>query len=122
MNFFSRIKKRKSFSWSWGWTYDIHVYPGDFLEQKGLAVQEDIAVVLQDAAKIEKSTVLALSMMDIVEKRGMEIDLNRLLEMLGIPVVRYLQEKDTMCLAIMQTRALVGVYPCKNAATLKEMN
>ena len=31
--------------------------------------------------------VLALNMMDIVEKRGMEIDLHRLPEMLGIPVI-----------------------------------
>ena len=31
--------------------------------------------------------LLALNMMDIVEKRGMEIDLHRLPEMLGIPVI-----------------------------------
>ncbi len=34
-----------------------------------------------------KPVVLALNMMDIVEERGMEIDLHRLPEMLGIPVV-----------------------------------
>ena len=36
--------------------------------------------------ELGKPVVLALNMMDIVEKRGMEIDLHRLPEMLGIPV------------------------------------
>ena len=37
--------------------------------------------------ELGKPVVLALNMMDIVEERGMEIDLHRLPEMLGIPVV-----------------------------------
>lgn len=37
--------------------------------------------------EIGKPVVLALNMMDIVEERGMEIDLHRLHEMLGIPVI-----------------------------------
>ena len=37
--------------------------------------------------ELGKPVVLALNMMDIVEERGMEIDLHRLPEMLGIPVI-----------------------------------
>ena len=37
--------------------------------------------------ELGKPVVLALNMMDIVEQRGMEIDMHRLPEMLGIPVV-----------------------------------
>ncbi|MGN0242624.1 MAG: ferrous iron transport protein B [Lachnospiraceae bacterium] len=37
--------------------------------------------------ELGKPVVMALNMMDIVEERGMEIDLHRLPEMLGIPVV-----------------------------------
>ncbi len=60
----------------------------------------DIIVDVADASSLErnlyltlqlielgKPVVLALNMMDIVEQRGMEIDLHRLPEMLGIPVV-----------------------------------
>ena len=37
--------------------------------------------------ELGKPVILALNMMDIVEERGMEIDMHRLPEMLGIPVV-----------------------------------
>lgn len=37
--------------------------------------------------ELGKPVVLALNMMDIIEERGMEIDLHRLPEMLGIPVI-----------------------------------
>lgn len=37
--------------------------------------------------ELKKPVVLALNMMDIVEERGMEIDLHRLPEMLGIPAI-----------------------------------
>ncbi|MGN1098670.1 MAG: ferrous iron transport protein B, partial [Clostridia bacterium] len=37
--------------------------------------------------ELGKPVVVALNMMDIVEERGMEIDLHRLPEMLGVPVV-----------------------------------
>ena len=37
--------------------------------------------------ELGKRVILALNMMDIVEKRGMEIDTHRLPEMLGIPVI-----------------------------------
>ena len=45
--------------------------------------------------ELHKPVVLALNMMDIVEERGMEIDLHRLPEMLGIPVVPVSARKRT---------------------------
>lgn len=60
----------------------------------------DVVIVVVDASSLErnlyltlqllelgKPVVVALNMMDIVEKRGMEIDLHRLPEMLGAPVI-----------------------------------
>lgn len=65
-----------------------------------LSGEADIVINVVDASSLErnlyltlqlielgKPVVLALNMMDIVEERGMEIDLHRLPEMLGIPVV-----------------------------------
>ena len=64
-----------------------------------LSDEVDVMINVADASTLERSlyltlqllelgkpVVLALNMMDIVEKRGMEIDLHRLPEMLGIPV------------------------------------
>lgn len=45
--------------------------------------------------ELGKPTILALNMMDIVEERGMEIDLHRLPEMLGIPVIPVSARKKT---------------------------
>ena len=45
--------------------------------------------------ELGKPVVLALNMMDIVEERGMEIDLHRLPEMLGIPCVAVSARKRT---------------------------
>lgn len=45
--------------------------------------------------ELQKPVVLALNMMDIVQERGMEIDLHRLPEMLGIPVVPVSARKRT---------------------------
>lgn len=60
----------------------------------------DVIVDVADASSLErnlyltlqlielgKPVVLALNMMDVVEERGMEIDLHRLPEMLGIPAI-----------------------------------
>lgn len=65
-----------------------------------LSEQVDLIIDVADASALERSlyltlqlielgkpVVLALNMMDIVEERGMEIDMHRLPEMLGIPVV-----------------------------------
>lgn len=50
------------------------------------ALERNLYLTLQ-LLELGKPVVLALNMMDIVEKRGMEIDLHRLPEMLGIPVI-----------------------------------
>lgn len=45
--------------------------------------------------ELGKPVVLALNMMDVVEERGMEIDLHRLPEMLGIPTIPVSARKRT---------------------------
>ncbi len=68
----------------------------------------DVIVNVADASNLErnlyltlqlieigKPVVLALNMMDIIEERGMEIDLHRLHEMLGIPVIPVSARKKT---------------------------
>lgn len=50
------------------------------------ALERNLYLTLQ-LLELGKPVVLALNMRDIVEKRGMEIDLHRLPEMLGIPVI-----------------------------------
>ncbi len=50
------------------------------------ALERNLYLTLQ-LLELGKPVVLALNMMDIVEKRGMEIDIHRLPEMLGIPVI-----------------------------------
>lgn len=65
-----------------------------------LSSDVDVIVNVVDAAALErnlyltlqllelgKPVVLALNMIDIIEQRGMEIDLHRLPEMLGVPVI-----------------------------------
>lgn len=73
-----------------------------------LSDEVDVIVDVADASSLErnlyltlqlielgKPVVLALNMMDIVEERGMEIDLHRLPEMLGIPVIPVSARKKT---------------------------
>lgn len=73
-----------------------------------MSEEADVIVDIADASSLErnlyltlqlielgKPVVLALNMMDIVEERGMEIDLHRLPEMLGIPVVPVSARKRT---------------------------
>lgn len=73
-----------------------------------LGDEVDVIVDVADASSLErnlyltlqlielgKPVVLALNMMDIVEERGMEIDLHRLPEMLGIPVIPVSARKRT---------------------------
>ena len=50
------------------------------------ALERNLYLTLQ-LLELGKPVVIALNMMDIVEKRGMEIDLHRLPEMLGAPVI-----------------------------------
>ncbi|MEA4921672.1 MAG: ferrous iron transport protein B [Clostridiaceae bacterium] len=58
------------------------------------ALERNLYLTLQ-LLELGKPVVLALNMMDIVEKRGMEIDLHRLPEMLGIPVIPVSARKRT---------------------------
>lgn len=73
-----------------------------------LSSEVDVIIDVADASSLErnlyltlqlpelgKPVVLALNMMDIVEKRGMEIDTHRLPEMLGIPVIPVSARKRT---------------------------
>ncbi len=71
-----------------------------------LSDQVDVVVDVADASSLERSlyltlqlielgkpAVLALNMMDIVEKRGIDLDLHRLQELLGIPVIPVVARK-----------------------------
>lgn len=58
------------------------------------ALERSLYLTLQ-LLELGKPVVLALNMMDVVEKRGMEIDLHRLPEMLGIPVIPVSARKRT---------------------------
>ena len=83
-------------------TYSLTSYTMEETVSRQFILSDEVDVVINvvDASALERSlyltlqllelgkpVVLALNMMDIVEKRGMEIDLHRLPEMLGIPVV-----------------------------------
>lgn len=76
----------------------------------------DVIVNVVDASSLERNlyltlqlielgmpVVLALNMMDIVEERGMEIDLHRLPEMLGIPVIPVSARRKTGLDILMHT-------------------
>jgi ferrous iron transport protein B len=83
-------------------TYSLTSYTMEEIVSRGFIVSDavDVLINVVDASALErnlyltlqllelgKPVVLALNMMDIVEKRGMEIDLHRLPEMLGVPVI-----------------------------------
>lgn len=58
------------------------------------SLERNLYLTLQ-LVELGKPVVLALNMMDIVEERGMEIDLHRLPEMLGIPAIPVSARKKT---------------------------
>lgn len=58
------------------------------------ALERNLYLTLQ-LIELGKPVVMALNMMDIVEERGMEIDLHRMQEMLGIPVIPVSARKKT---------------------------
>lgn len=83
-------------------TYSLTSYTMEETVSRSFILSDEVDVIINvaDASALERSlyltlqllelgkpVILALNMMDIVEKRGMEIDLHRLPEMLGIPVV-----------------------------------
>lgn len=81
-------------------TYSLTSYTMEEKLTRQYIFDDDVDVIIDvaDASSLErnlyltiqlielgKPVVLALNMMDIVEERGMEIDMHRLPEMLGIP-------------------------------------
>ncbi len=83
-------------------TYGLTSYTMEEVISRQFILSDEVDVVINvvDASALErnlyltlqllelgKPVVIALNMMDIVEKRGMEIDLHRLPEMLGVPVI-----------------------------------
>ncbi len=68
------------------------------------ALERNLYLTLQ-LIELGKPVVLALNMMDIVEERGMEVDLHRLPEMLGIPCIPVSARKRTGLDILMHTVA-----------------
>ncbi|CAK7024898.1 MAG: Fe(2+) transporter FeoB [Peptostreptococcus russellii] len=91
-------------------TYSLTSYTMEEKVSRNYILSDDVDVIVDvvDASSLERSlyltlqllelgkpVVMALNMMDIVKKRGMEIDLHRLPEMLGIPVIPVSAQKRT---------------------------
>ncbi len=68
------------------------------------ALERNLYLTLQ-LIELGKPVILALNMMDIVEERGMEIDLHRLPEMLGIPCIPVSARRKTGLEILMHTVA-----------------
>ena len=83
-------------------TYSLTSYTMEEIVARNYILEDEVDVIINivDASALErnlyltlqlielgKPVVMALNMMDIVEERGLEIDLHRLPEMLGIPVI-----------------------------------
>ncbi|MDE7298684.1 MAG: ferrous iron transport protein B [Lachnospiraceae bacterium] len=68
------------------------------------ALERNLYLTLQ-LIELGKPVVLALNMMDIVQERGMEIDLHRLPEMLGVPCIPVSARKRTGLQILMHTVA-----------------
>lgn len=90
--------------------YSLTSYTMEETVSRECIMSSDIDVIIDvaDASSLErnlyltlqlielgKPVILALNMMDIVEERGMEIDLHRLPEMLGIPCIPVSARKKT---------------------------
>ncbi len=82
--------------------YSLTSYTMEEIVSRQFILSDEVDVIINvvDASVLERSlyltlqllelgkpVVVALNMMDVVEKRGMEIDLHRLPEMLGAPVI-----------------------------------
>ena len=91
-------------------TYSLTSYTMEETVSRQFILSDEVDVIINvaDASSLErnlyltlqilelgKPVVLALNMMDIVEKRGMEIDLHRLPERLGSPVIPVSARKRT---------------------------
>ena len=90
--------------------YSLTSYTMEEKLSREYILQDDVDVIVDvaDASALErnlyltlclielgKPVILALNMMDIVKERGMELDLHRLPEVLGIPVVPVSSRKKT---------------------------
>ena len=91
-------------------TYSLTSYTMEEIVSRQFILSDEVDVIINvvDASVLErglyltlqllelgKPVVVALNMMDVVEKRGMEIDLHRLPEMLGVPVIPVSARKRT---------------------------
>ena len=91
-------------------TYSLTSYTMEEQVSREYILSDDVDVIVDviDASSLErnlyltlqllelgKPVVVALNMMDVVQKRGMEIDLHRLPEMLGVPVIPVSGQKRT---------------------------
>lgn len=74
------------------------------------ALQRNLYLTLQ-LIELGKPVILALNMMDIVEKRGMEIDTHRLPEMLGVPVIPVSARRKTGLDILMHAAAHHAGHP-----------
>lgn len=101
-------------------TYSLTSYTMEEQVSRQFILSDEVDVIINvaDASALERSlyltlqllelgkpVVLALNMMDIVKKRGMEIDLHRLPEMLGIPVIPVSARKRTGLEALLHAAA-----------------
>lgn len=91
-------------------TYSLTAYTMEEIISRQFILSDEVDVVINvvDASTLERSlyltlqllelgkpVIVALNMMDIVEKRGMELDLHRLPEMLGVPIIPICARKRT---------------------------
>lgn len=89
-------------------TYSLNSFTMEEQVSRQFILSDEVSVVVDvaDASSLERSLyltlqllemdkplVLALNMMDIVEKRGIDLDLHRLQELLGIPVIPVIARK-----------------------------
>ena len=101
-------------------TYSLTAYTMEEQVSRAFILSDEVDVIIDvvDASALErnlyltlqllelgKPAVVALNMMDIVEKRGMEIDLHRLPEMLGVPVIPVSARKRTGLEVLMHAAA-----------------
>lgn len=97
-------------------TYSLTSYTMEEQVSRQFILSDNVDVIIDviDASSLERSLyltlqllelnkpmVLALNMMDIVTKRGMDIDLHRLSELLGIPVIPVTARKKQGIQALM---------------------
>lgn len=107
-------------------TYSLTSYTMEEQVSRQYILSNDVDVIIDvvDASSLErnlyltlqlielgKPVILALNMMDIVEKRGMEIDLHRLPEMLGIPVIPVSARRKTGLDILMHAAAHHSALP-----------